>query len=373
MDQMCCEDNTIHCIICEIAPNQENVVALETDVAEVRQRLSETQQIYREVCALLFFRYGETPTANRLYQLVRKGSMSAPAKALRDFWAEMREKTRVDVGQPDLPREVATAAGELAANLWRLSMDEANGSLAAFRLDAERAVQTAQQQVREAQARSDSASKALDEATLTLNTERQRIAALESQLAAQQAANATLREQLAGARSEASTTNSALADARRDFSVELEKLRESAAHNEQRLAAAERRALLEIETERTAASRARKELQQANERNGALEAAHRLERDALRDELAGTKTLLAASESRRGELEQRLEQKDRELARAIDTGADLRRRIESLSGKLATSRDHLPSLGRPPRRQAQSARPDARTIKFPVTPLQRKS
>lgn len=348
-------------------------MTLETDIAEVRQRLTETQQIYREVCALLFFRHGETPTANRLYQLVRKGSMSAPAKALRDFWAEMREKTRVDVGQPDLPGEVATAAGELAANLWRLSMSEANGSLAAFRLDAERSVESAQQLARETLARSEAAEAALDEAKRTIDSERERISALESQLAAQQAANAALREQLAGARSEASTTNAALADARRDFSVELEKLRESAAHNEQRLAAAERRALLEIETERTAASRAKKELQQANERNGALEAKYRLERDALRDDLAGAKTLLAAAESRRDELEQRLEQQGRELARAIDRGINLRRRIESLSVKPAMSRDHLPSSVKPTRRRAQTARPDARTIRFPVTPLQRKN
>lgn len=348
-------------------------MTLETDIAEVRQQLTDTQQVYREVCAMLFFRYGETPTANRLYQLVRKGSMSAPAKALRDFWAEMREKTRVDVGQPDLPGEVATAAGELAANLWRLSMNEANGSLAAFRLDAERLVESAHQQARETLARSEAAEAALDEAKRTIDSERERISALESQLAAQLAANAALREQLAGARSEASTANSALADARRDFSVELEKLRESAAHNEQRLAAAERRALLEIETERTAASRAKKELQQANERYAALEAKHRLERDALRDDLAGAKTLLAAAESRRDELEPRLEQQGRELASAIDAGINLRRRIESLSVKLAMSRDHLPSPVKPARRRAQTARPDARTIKFPVTPLQRKN
>ncbi|CAB3774481.1 DNA-binding protein [Paraburkholderia humisilvae] len=347
-------------------------MTLETDVEEVRQRLSETQHIYREVCALLFFRYGETPTANRLYQLVRKGSMSAPAKALRDFWAEMREKTRVDVGQPDLPREVAAAAGELAVRLWRLSMDEANGSLGAFRLDAERAVEAAQQQAREAQACSEAAGAARDEALRTLNTERQRSAALESQLAAQQAANASLREQLAGARSEVITANAALGDARRDFSVELEKLRESAAHNEQRLAAAERRALLEIETERSAASQARKQLQQANERIGALEASHRLERDALRDDLAGAKARLAASDAQRGELEQRLEQKDHELARATETSVDLRRRIESLSVKLAMSRDHFASPDKASRRRAQTGRLAARPVKFPVTPLQRK-
>jgi hypothetical protein len=54
-------------------------MTLESDIEAVRERASDTQALYREVCALMFFRYGETPTANRLYQLVRKGSMSAPA------------------------------------------------------------------------------------------------------------------------------------------------------------------------------------------------------------------------------------------------------------------------------------------------------
>lgn len=39
---------------------------------------------------MLFFRYGITPTANKLYQLVRKGSMSAPSEALTRFWSARR-------------------------------------------------------------------------------------------------------------------------------------------------------------------------------------------------------------------------------------------------------------------------------------------
>lgn len=57
----------------------------------------DTQALYREVCVLLFFRHGITPTANKLYQLVRKGSMSAPTEALRTFWADLREKSRVRI------------------------------------------------------------------------------------------------------------------------------------------------------------------------------------------------------------------------------------------------------------------------------------
>ncbi|GAB3552032.1 hypothetical protein GCM10027343_37040 [Noviherbaspirillum agri] len=52
---------------------------------------------------LLFFRYGITPTTNKLYQLVRKGSMSAPAEALNKFWEDLRDKSRVRIEHRDLP------------------------------------------------------------------------------------------------------------------------------------------------------------------------------------------------------------------------------------------------------------------------------
>ncbi len=47
--------------------------ALQADIAALRGRFTDTRELYREVCALLFFRYGVTPTANKLYSLVRKG------------------------------------------------------------------------------------------------------------------------------------------------------------------------------------------------------------------------------------------------------------------------------------------------------------
>ncbi|MEI6003533.1 DNA-binding protein, partial [Paraburkholderia bengalensis] len=48
---------------------------LATDIDRLKAAFPKTRELYREVCALLFFRYGQAPTANRLYQLVRRGSM----------------------------------------------------------------------------------------------------------------------------------------------------------------------------------------------------------------------------------------------------------------------------------------------------------
>ena len=90
---------------------------LAVEIERPRVDFPDTQDLYREVCVLLFFRYGVTPTANKLYQLVHKGSMSAPAEALRAFWEDLREKSRVRIEHPDLPDSLRAAAGEMGEAL----------------------------------------------------------------------------------------------------------------------------------------------------------------------------------------------------------------------------------------------------------------
>src|ERR1700730_988550 len=113
---------------------------LAQDIAQLRTQFPRTQDLYREVCVLLFLRHGITPTANRLYQLVKKGSMNAPAEALTRFWAPLREKSRVRIEHPDLPAELQSATGELAVALWTRAVDMAQDQLAAVRHEAQLAV-----------------------------------------------------------------------------------------------------------------------------------------------------------------------------------------------------------------------------------------
>lgn len=91
---------------------------LQAEIDELKLQFPDTQDAYRETCVLLFFRYGITPTANKLYQYVRKGSMSAPADALNKFWAELRDKSRVRIERTDIPENIKLTAGDLIAKLW---------------------------------------------------------------------------------------------------------------------------------------------------------------------------------------------------------------------------------------------------------------
>ena len=116
-----------------MSPTAFDEKTLLADIDALRQRFPQTQDLYREVCIIMFFRYGMTPTANKLYQLVRKGSMSAPAEALSRFWDTLREKSRVTVSHPDLPEPLKHAVGELVATLWQSAQTMAAENLAAFR------------------------------------------------------------------------------------------------------------------------------------------------------------------------------------------------------------------------------------------------
>lgn len=56
-----------------------------SEVEAMKAKFGDTRALYREVCALLFFRYGITPTANKLYQYVRRGSMNVPTGVISVF------------------------------------------------------------------------------------------------------------------------------------------------------------------------------------------------------------------------------------------------------------------------------------------------
>ena len=123
------------------------------DIEDLRRRCTDTRELYREVCALLFFRYGITPTANRLYQYVRKGSMSTPAQVLAGFWRDLRERTRVRIEQPGLPEELQSLAGDLVLQLWDRAQRAAEHTLATRTADADEQVSKVREEQQAAQAR----------------------------------------------------------------------------------------------------------------------------------------------------------------------------------------------------------------------------
>ncbi|SDL99380.1 replication region DNA-binding N-term [Oryzisolibacter propanilivorax] len=240
-----------------------NEQAIQSEIDGLKARISDTRVLYREVCMSLFFRHGITPTASRLYQYVRKGSMSVPAEALAGFWKELRERARVEIDHPGLPQSLRQAAGQAMSALWEQATEAAREELASLRLEAQADAVAAQARMQEAereksllqiqlQTALSEHQQALEEArqlNLALTQERREHA---STLARQQ----TQAQQLAELRQELQQT-------RQHFSDEMEKEREAAQQATRRAEHAERRALLDMDQERTARAALARQLEAA--------------------------------------------------------------------------------------------------------------
>jgi Plasmid replication region DNA-binding N-term len=256
-------------------------VRLAAEIDRLKVAFPKTRELYREVCALLFFRFGITPTANRLYQLVKRGSMSTPTQVLGEFWVELREKSRVRIAHPDLPAELQVAAGELIATLWTRSTASAQAALEALRTDAEAEKASARSEVASLQAELVRTEAALEQRTGALLAAQVRIQELEQAQAAGEATRQALETEIARQQDEIGARDQALVQARADFSGELDKLRSSAELAEERLRAAEKHALLEIERERSQTSQLQKELATVGRRAEQRDVQHRSDIGAL--------------------------------------------------------------------------------------------
>jgi chromosome segregation ATPase len=310
---------------------------LQADIAQLRGQFPRTQDLYREVCVLLFFRHGIAPTANRLYQLVKKGSMNAPAEALARFWATLREKSRVRIEHPDLPAELQSATGELAAALWMRAVDMAQDQLATAQLEAQRSVADARTRQAQADAEQDQLRQELTGSAAALDAAQTRITELDQALAISVAAASALQDQLGLAQQGEQQLQRALETARHDFASELDKLRADGALAQERLKAAETRALLEIDRERQAAARLQKELDTANRRAEQGVSRHRDDVQKLQGQLGNLRQQV-------GVLEGKLDALRTENARYVDEAVQARDQRD----QLALSLMHAAAKQKPP-------------------------
>ena len=234
---------------------------IQSEVESLKARFSDTKALYREVCALLFFRHGITPTASKLYQYARRGSMSAPADALAKFWEELRAKARIEIDHPDLPEGLKVAAADAIAEIWRQASAAARAELAEVRIEARTDVTRAETDLA-------SCRRANEVSAAQVEALRQEIRGLE------EVVRSTSTELEAERRAHAGTAARMLElqrhhdelvgrqDALRSaFSADLAKTQGAVEAANARADAAERRALLEIDEERQARAKADKQLE----------------------------------------------------------------------------------------------------------------
>jgi len=257
------------------------------EVEALKGRFSDTRALYREVCALLFFRYGITPTTNKLYQYVRKGTMSTPAEALTKFWDELRSKARVEVDHPDLPPEIKTLAAEAIAGVWRQATEAARSELAAIRMELQADQERARYEVAQAQSATNQALATVDQLRAQVAAGNEAAAQVRSELEAERRIHAGTNARLQELQAQLEQSRAQQQRLQEGFSADLAKAREAVQAADKRAAAAEKRSLLAIDQERQAglnaaklveALRAQASAAEARERQAALEHAEAIAR-----------------------------------------------------------------------------------------------
>lgn len=244
---------------------------IQSEVDALKVRFDDTKALYREVCALLFFRYGLTPTANKLYQFVRKGSMSAPADALTKFWDDLRSKARVEIDHPDLPPELKAIAAEAIASIWRQAAAGARAELAELRIEL-------RAEVERAEAESNDAHEAAEASRLeVINLEQELHEAEEAgrsknvELEAERRAHAASAARVQELQRLVDELRAEQGRQRAGFSADLAKSQDAVERANSRADDAERRAMLEIDQERQAKSRSDKQVETLKAQVGQLE------------------------------------------------------------------------------------------------------
>jgi chromosome segregation ATPase len=290
---------------------------LQGEIDALRVRFIDTQELYREVCTLLFFRHGITPTANKLYQLVRKGSMSAPSEALARFWETLRDKSRVRIEHPDLPNELRDAAGEVIGALWQRAQALAQDSLAAARGEAQASVLAAQAAAEAAGAEAEGLSQALAQVREQSQANEAALRSTEQDLARERGETAALQRHVDDAAQQRRELQDALQATQQRFTHELEQQRGAAAAAEERYNADLRRALLDVDRERSAAIKAQKELEQVRRAGAEQAAQHRASLETLQEERAQISQKLGVTEGALAETRSARDALSRQLDKAL--------------------------------------------------------
>lgn len=318
---------------------------IQTEVDALRARFDDTKTLYREVCALLFFRYGITPTANKLYQFVRKGSMSAPADALSRFWDELRSKARIEIDQPDLPDEVKESAAAAIAGIWRQASAAARDELAAVREQASAEADVAKAELATAQQLKATLQQSVEDIRAQLQSTAEAAERVRTELEAERRAHAASAGRIQELQRTIEDMRAQSQRQQQSFSADLAKAGEAVESANQRADAAERRSMLEIDQERQAKARAEKQVESLRGQVSSLEgkareaaqehaeATSRLQ-SQLKAAQDGHETAKRAAEGLSGRNEgliERLAAADRQLLQAQTEAQTLRGLVDRLS------------------------------------------
>lgn len=170
----------------------------------------------RIAATTLFFEYGVYPSGKVVHSYTQLGSMTDINRDLREFWSEIRDKSRVRIDAPSLPAELQEAYSNALAKSWELAMQKAAATFEDERKEAREREQALRTERDRACEEVVSLEDELSGIESDLVAERERRSSAEAQLAGLQAKVNELSEALARAEGQIQAFNSAMqADGRK--------------------------------------------------------------------------------------------------------------------------------------------------------------
>ena len=245
------------------------------EVALLCDRTKDNRELTREVATLLF-RKGERPTAGRVLQLTRRGSMQTINDEMSKWWNDIRSRLDNRLVNPKVPAALLEKQGELIGDLWDTAISQAREELEVDRAEIEQQIEqanearvSAEKSAQESQASAKLANERREETEKSLATEKggREAALAEAERWRQQAEQLGL--DLERARSEfASQMDKARAEFNRQMEVQLNAAKQAEQqHDESR-----KLLMVELDGARTRSVELRNLLQKADAAIAALQA-----------------------------------------------------------------------------------------------------
>lgn len=176
----------------------------------------------REAASVIFFTFGIHPSAKTVREFTQHGSLTDINEDLREFWADLRTKTRVKIDAPMLPSDLSELFSDGLAKVWELAADKAHSSLDGERKEAAESIDLAQRSAFEAKRQQHVAEEDAEASRLELREERERRSQAEGRLVAQEAEIVALQDALATWQNQAEASSRARQESEERFARELD-------------------------------------------------------------------------------------------------------------------------------------------------------
>lgn len=321
---------------------------------------TDTRRMVRDVAALLFMRYGETPTPNRVYSLLRKGSMTTIHEAMKTFWEEIRDKADVRISAPDIPQPILDHLAAMAATAWRMSNQETNEAIGRIQKEAETNIQEIRtacddnvMQSRRLAELAEQETESARDAAMKERADRQKADAHASELQAEIATLMEAGRQSALLLQESRQQSQALRlDAERDRQELMNQIGAMTADRQrdrEMIEGLRKRSLEEVENARLDARNARQELQTARSDAERERTRAQARMDAFSKEVAGLREEISTLKQRLEGMSCREIAQKETLKQLLEDRLSLQNKVETLiqeSGRLSAEAEKVPALAR---------------------------